>query len=88
MAQRYICASSFTMHILFLAFASANGLLLVLCKMLGHQRVIRHQILIDIILTFGLPVLFFGTFSGMATAMIAGIIVSIELWIAKQFVTT
>lgn len=37
----------------------------------------------DVIVSAGLTFLFFGTFSGMATALVAGIFLSIFLYISK-----
>lgn len=44
---------------------------------MGISNVVRMQVPLDILFTFGLPVLFIGTFSGMATAFISGVMFSI-----------
>lgn len=64
------------MEVLILALLSAVSMLIILCKMFGFHRVVRHQKIVDIVCTVGLPFLFFGSFSGMATAIIAGVIIS------------
>lgn len=64
------------MEILFISFISALSYLLILCKAIGISNVIRFQVIIDVLFTFGMPVLFIGTFSGMATAFISGVIFS------------
>jgi len=64
------------MHIIFLSFLCALGYLIILCKMLGIPFVTRTQVLWDVVFTVGMPILFLGTFNGMATAFIAGIIFS------------
>lgn len=44
--------------------------------MFSLKFVVKTQVIWDIVFTFGMPVLFTGTFSGMATAFIAGIMFS------------
>ena len=68
------------MEILLLAFLTACGYLIILGKTITLAIMIRHQLIIDIIATIGIPWLFYGSFSGMATAVIAGLIVSLFLW--------
>lgn len=65
------------MEILFIAFLAAIGFLIILWKAIGRKRLAQTQVFWDVILTLGLPILFIGTFSGMATAIIAGIIFSV-----------
>lgn len=68
------------MEILILSFLTACGYLIVLAKIFSLRGVIKHQVLIDLIATAGIPWLFYGSFSGMATAVLAGLFVSIFLW--------
>lgn len=65
------------MEIIFIAFIAALGYLIILCKMFTPYTVARSQIMWDIIFTLGVPLLFLGTFSGMATAFISGVLFSI-----------
>ena len=65
------------MDILILSLICAAGYLILLSKMFGMTNVLRHHIFFDVILTVGLPFLFLGTFSGMATAFLAGVLFSI-----------
>lgn len=74
------------MDVIFLAFISATGMLLVCIKALGFQRTLRWQVWIDVIVTFGLPFAFYGTYHGMATAMIAGVILTLELALLSSVV--
>ena len=45
--------------------------------MIGRKRLVQTQILWDILFTLGLPILFIGTFSGLATAVLAGVMFSL-----------
>ena len=65
------------MSILGIAFCAAMGYYIIIYKALGRRRLIKTQTFWDIIFTLCLPVLFIGTFSGLATAIIAGVIFSI-----------
>lgn len=76
------------MDILFLALITGTGFLVVIMKLLGFNRAIKWQIPIDIILTFGLPILFFGTYHGMALAACAGLVVTAELWLLSKLIDT
>lgn len=64
------------MEILFISFIAALGYLIILCKLFSAEFVARTQLLWDILFTLGVPLLFLGTFSGMATAFISGILFS------------
>ena len=61
------------MEIIILSFFSSLGILLVCTRTLGVHRVIKHRKKLDILVTFGLPMLFIGTFSGMITAFFTGL---------------
>ena len=65
------------MSILGIAFFTAIGYLIIVYKMIGRKRLVQTQILWDILFTLGLPILFIGTFSGLATAVLAGVMFSI-----------
>jgi len=65
------------MDILFLSAISAISYLLILCKAIGVSNVVRFQVPLDLLFTFGMPCVFLGTYSGMATAFISGVLFSI-----------
>ena len=67
------------MDIIILSAITAFSLLVVLTKLMGLHRVLKYQKIIDVLTTFALPWAFYGSFSGMATAIFAGIILSIVL---------
>ena len=62
---------------------SALGLLLLALK-IGGRKVIGMDIVFDIAITITLMIMFAGTFSGMAAAMIGGLFVTILLFIMKR----
>jgi len=61
------------MEIILFSFISALGLLLVLTRTIGLRRTLKIRKMLDVIVTFGIPVLFVGTFSGMITAFFTGL---------------
>ena len=65
------------MNILGIAFCAAVGYYIIVYKALGRRRLIKTQIFWDILFTLCLPILFIGTFSGLATAVIAGVLFSL-----------
>ena len=68
---------------LLVGILSAFGLLLLLLKF-GGRKVIGADIFVDIAITITLMVCFYGTFSGMAAAMLGGLVASIVLFIMKK----
>jgi len=65
------------MSILAIAFFTAIGYFIIVWKMIGIPRLKKTQVLWDILFTLGLPILFIGTFSGLATAVLAGVMFSL-----------
>ena len=65
------------MSILGIAFFAAIGYYIIVYKAIGRRRLVKTQTLWDILFTLCLPLLFIGTFSGLATAVIAGVLFSI-----------
>ena len=65
------------MSILGIAFFAAIGYYIIVYKALGWRRLVKTQTFWDILFTLCLPILFIGTFSGLATAVIAGVLFSI-----------
>ena len=62
---------------------SALGLLLIALK-IGGRKAIGHDVFVDILITLTLMVCFYGTFSGMAAAMVGGMVASITLFLMKK----
>tara|TARA_R110000824_G_scaffold44054_2_gene128462 strand:- start:404 stop:628 length:225 start_codon:yes stop_codon:yes gene_type:complete len=65
------------MSILGIAFFTAIGYFIIVWKMIGTVRLKKTQVLWDILFTIGMPILFIGTFSGLATAVLAGVMFSL-----------
>ena len=65
------------MGILGIAFFTAIGYFIIVYKMIGRKRLVQTQILWDVLFTLGLPILFIGTFSGLATSVLAGVMFSL-----------
>ena len=62
---------------------SALGLLLLALKA-GGRKTIGHDIFVDVLITFTLMIAFYGTFSGMAAAMVGGLTASIILFFMRK----
>ena len=65
------------MGILGISFFAAIGYYIIVYKAIGRRRLVKTQTFWDILFTVGIPVLFIGTFSGMSTAVVAGVLFSI-----------
>ena len=76
------------MEIIIFSFFSALGILLVLTRTLGFKRTMRYRKGIDVVTTFGLPVLFLGTFSGMITAFFIGLWITGLTWLLNLLSAT
>tara|TARA_R110000744_G_scaffold158827_2_gene274880 strand:+ start:369 stop:704 length:336 start_codon:yes stop_codon:yes gene_type:complete len=70
---------------LLIGIVSALGLLLLALKA-GGRKTIGNDIFVDVLITLTLMVAFYGTFSGMAAAMVGGLTASIVLFILKKTV--
>jgi hypothetical protein len=68
---------------LLIGIFSALGLLLLALKA-GGRKTIGHDIFVDVLITFTLMVAFYGTFSGMASAMVGGLVASVVLFVLKK----
>lgn len=68
---------------LLIGIFSALGLLLLALKA-GGRKAIGHDIFVDVMITVTLMVCFYGTFSGMAAAMVGGLCASIVLFVMKK----
>ena len=71
---------------LLVGILSALGLLLLALKA-GGRKTIGNDIFVDVLITVTLMVCFYGTFSGMAAAMVGGLCASIVLFILKKTMT-
>ena len=68
---------------LLVGILSALGLLLLALKA-GGRKTIGNDIFVDVLITVTLMVCFYGTFSGMAAAMVGGLCASVVLFILKK----
>ena len=73
------------MNIIWMSAASAAGFYLILRKVMSRKVFMKTNVLWDVLLTFGLPLLFLGTFSGMITAILTGLIFTIGTGMLKKF---
>ena len=65
------------MSILGISFCAAIGYYIIVYKAIGRRRLVKTQTFWDILFTLLLPLLIIGTFSGLATAVIAGVFFSV-----------
>lgn len=75
------------MDLLLIAFIAALGYLIILCKIFSASFIAKTQVIWDMIFTLGVPMLFLGTFSGMSTAFLSGVIFSAMTFILSQCIT-
>ncbi len=73
------------MEIIGIAFLSAIGLFILMIKINIEFFTLYHW-QTDIIISSILMFLFYGTFSGMVTAMVAGIFISIFLYASRLII--
>ncbi len=74
------------MDILILSFLFATGKFILICKFFPLKKVLYFDKYIDLFFTVVLPFAFYGTFSGMVTAVFSGLFLSLYLLIAKSIV--
>ena len=67
-----------------LSLFAAAAVLFLIFKLGNLRKVLAFDVWIDIITTFTLGAIFFGTFSGMVVAVMGGTIVSIVLYTLKR----
>tara|TARA_R110001606_G_C15223020_1_gene634255 strand:+ start:263 stop:499 length:237 start_codon:yes stop_codon:yes gene_type:complete len=65
------------MSILAISFFAAVGYYIIVYKAIGRRRLVKTQTFWDVVFTLLLPILFIGTFSGLATAVVAGVLFSL-----------
>ena len=73
------------MTILTISFLTALAFFILMLKM-GIRKFTNHSVLTDVVISGGLTIMFVGTFTGMATALTAGIFISLMLAISKAFI--
>ena len=56
----------------------------MLALKIGGRKTIGHDVFVDVLITLTLMVAFYGTFSGMAAAMVGGLVATIVLFIMKK----
>lgn len=74
------------MEFIVLSFLTALGKVWVLTRLIGCRRLIRHAKWFDLFFVFGLPILFFGTFSGAILAVLSGLWFTAMTWLMSLFV--
>ena len=73
------------MQIIWMSAATAAGFYFILRKVMSRKLFLKTNVLWDVILTLGLPLLFIGTFTGMITAILAGLIFTIGTGAMKKY---
>jgi len=73
------------MEIVLLAFFTSLGLVFTLWKIFGMYA-LKYDWAFDIFFTVVMPILLVGTYAGMMTSILAGIMMSIELYILKKLI--
>jgi len=73
------------MTILTVALLTALAFFILMMK-IGIRKFTKHSVLTDVIISGGLTIMFLGTFTGMATALTAGIFISLMLAVSKLFI--
>jgi hypothetical protein len=74
------------MDLILFSLISAIGFVLVLTRALGLKRLLKWRKALDIILTFGMPMLMTGTFSGMMTSFFTGLWFTLITWLLYTIV--
>ena len=64
------------MDILIVAAMTATGTYIIIYKVIGRKLLAKTQVGWDIAITIGAPILFFGSFAGVASGILAGVIFS------------
>jgi multisubunit Na+/H+ antiporter MnhG subunit len=74
------------MDLIIFSLISAIGFVLVLTRALGLKRLLKWRKALDIILTFGMPIVMVGTFSGMLTSFFTGLWFTLITWLLNTIV--
>jgi len=62
---------------------TAIGVIWIMCRM-NLKRVAGYALVWDVVITAGLTFLFIGTYAGMVTGILAGVIVSLFLTVVRK----
>jgi hypothetical protein len=73
------------MEILGMGFLTALGFYIIMCK-INLPFFVKYQWQTDLIVSGTMTFIFFGTFTGMAVAIVAGIFLSLFLFFSQRFV--
>ena len=73
------------MQLIMMSAATAAGFYFILRKVMSRKMFLKTNVLWDVLLTLGLPLLFIGTFSGMITAILAGLMFTIATGAMKKY---
>ena len=76
------------MEFVLLSFFSAIGIVLVFTRTIGLRRTLKIRKPLDVVSTFGLPILFMGTFAGMITAFFTGLWITLITSVLQVFACT
>lgn len=71
------------MEILVLGTLTCISYIIIICKTLSFDHMIKWQAFYDIVFTFGIPILLAGTLGGALIAIIAGLEFSIFVWVIR-----
>ena len=77
--------SNIYINTIILGCISAIALLFTLSRAIGWRKMLENAVLVDIGITSLMLFLYMGTFSGMATALIAGLCAAIILYTCQFF---
>lgn len=69
---------------LILGFLVALALLIMFYKLVGWKQILEHHILVDVVATLALGLMFAGTMHGLMVAIMAGLMISIGLMVARK----
>lgn len=75
------------MELLILSFLTATGKVWALSKLLTLHRLVRLSKWFDLFFIFVLPLVFFGTFSGMIVAVLSGLWFTSIVWFLGLFIS-
>ena len=64
------------MDILIVAAMTAGGTYIIIYKVIGRKLLAKTGVVWDIAITVGAPILFLGSFAGVASGILAGVIFS------------
>ena len=74
--------------IIFSGIITAAGLVAIAAKFSKGflQKLLGYEWIVDLVITLGLPILFMGTYSGMISAVVTGLSISLILWVSGNII--